>query len=58
MKSVSDVLYKSQSGSRKFHSTDSCFSYLHDKIANGFDFGVLTGMAFIDLQKVLDTIAF
>ena len=55
MNFLSDVLYKSQSDSRKFHSTDSCFSYLHDKITNGFDSGLLTGMVFIDLQKVLDT---
>ena len=39
-----NILYKFQSGFRKFHSTDSCLSYLQDKVAKGFDSGLLTGM--------------
>ena len=31
-----NILYKFQSGFRKFHSTDSCVSYLQDKVANSF----------------------
>ena len=34
-----NILYKFQSGFRKFHSTDSCLSYLQDKVAKGFDLG-------------------
>ena len=41
---------------RKFHSTGSCLSYLHEKITKGFDSGLLTGMVLIDLQKAFDTI--
>ena len=51
-----NILYKFQSGFRKFHSTDSCLSYLQDKVAKGFDSGLLTGMILIDLQKVFDTV--
>ena len=54
--SDNNVLYKYQSGFRKFHSTDTCLSYLHDKITKGFNFGLLTGMVLIDLQKVFNTI--
>ena len=50
------ILYKFQSGFRKSHSTDSCLSYLQDKIAKGFDSGLLTEMILIDLQKAFDTI--
>ena len=42
-----DILYKFQSGFRKFHSTDSCLSYLQNKVAKGFDLGLLTGMILI-----------
>ena len=52
----SHILYKFQSGFRKFHSTDSHLSYLQDKVAKGFDSGLLTRMILIDLQKVFDTI--
>ena len=45
-----DILYKFQSGYRKFHSADPCLSYLKDKVAKGFDSGLLTGMILIDLQ--------
>ena len=51
-----DVLYKYQSGFRGNHSTDSCLSYLNDKILQGFDCGKITGMILIDLQKAFDTI--
>ena len=54
--SDSNVLYKYQSGFRKFHSTGTCLSYFHDKITKGFDSGLLTGMVLIDLQKTFDTI--
>ena len=51
-----NVLYKYQSGFRKFHSKDTCLPYLHDKITKGFDSGLLTVMVLIDLQKAFDTI--
>ena len=49
-------MYNFQSGFRNKHSTDSCLSYLNDKILKGFDSGLLTGMILIDLQKAFDTI--
>ena len=51
-----EILFKFQSGFRSNHSTDSCLSYLNDKILKGFDKGVVTGMIAIDLQKAFDTI--
>ena len=51
--SDNDVLYKYQSGFRKFHPIDT---YLHNKITKGFDSGLLTGMGIIDLQKAFYTI--
>ena len=45
------ILY--QSGFRKNHSTDTCLSYLTDKIRTGLDCGLLTGIILIDLQKAL-----
>ena len=51
-----NVIYKYQSGFRKFHSTDSCLSYLNNKITAGFESGLFTGMILIDLQKAFDTI--
>ena len=51
-----NILNKFQSGFRKFHSTDSCLSYLEDKVSKGFDSGLLTGMILIDLQKAFDTL--
>ena len=50
------ILYKFQSGFRKGYSTDSCLSYLNNKIATGFESGLHTGMVLIDLQKAFDTI--
>ena len=49
-------IYKFQSGFRAHHSTDTCLTYLSDKILQGFDNGMLTGMILIDLQKAFDTI--
>ena len=49
-------LYKYQSSFRKFHSSDTCLSYLNDKIAKGFDSSLLTGIVLFDLQKAFDTI--
>ena len=51
-----NLLYTYQSGFRKKHSTDFCFSYLNDKILKGFDKGLMTGMNLIDHQKAFDTI--
>ena len=51
-----NILYKYQSGFRTNHSTDTCLSYLNDKILKGFDQGNITGMILIDLQKAFNTI--
>ena len=51
-----NILFKFQSGFRPSHSTDTCLSFLNDKILKGFDSGLLTGMILIDLQKAFDTI--
>ena len=51
-----NIFYKYQSGFRKHHSTDTCLSYLTDKVKIGFEEGLLTGMVLIDLQKAFDTI--
>ena len=45
-----------QSGFRSDFSTDTCLSYLHNKILRGFEKGEYTGMVLIDLQKAFDTI--
>ena len=37
-----DIIYRDQSGFRKFFSTDSCLSYLNNKVATGFDSGLST----------------
>ena len=50
------ILYRFQSVFRKHFSTDSCLSYLNNKIATGFESGLHTGMILIDLQKAFDTI--
>ena len=54
--SNNEILYNYQSGFRKNHSTDSCLTFLHDKILKGYDKGLMTGMMLIDLQKAFDTI--
>ena len=51
-----NILYKFQSDFQKFHSTDSCLSYLQDKVAKVSDSGLLTGMILIDSQNAFDTI--
>ena len=51
-----NLLYNDQSGFHKNHSIDFCLSFLNDKILNGFDQGLITGMNLIDLQKAFDTI--
>ena len=53
--SDNNVLYKYQSGFRKFHSTDTCLSYPHDKTKKDFDSCLLAGMVLVDLQKAFDT---
>ena len=52
------IFYRHQSGFRKNHSTDTSHKYMTDKILIGFDFGLLTGMILIDLQKNFDNITF
>ena len=51
-----NILYNFQSGFRKKYSTDSCLSFLNDKISKGFDSSLYTGLILIDLQKAFDTI--
>ena len=51
-----NILYCYQSGFRKFYSTDTCLSYLNNKILKGIDCGLMTGLILIDLQKAFDTI--
>ena len=51
-----NLLCNYQSGLHKNHSTDYCLSFLNDKVLQGFDQGLMTGMALIDLQKAFDTI--
>ena len=51
-----NILYCYQSGFRKLHSTDTCLSYLNNKILKGIDCGLMTGLILIDLQKAFDTI--
>ena len=45
-----------QSGFRKNHSTDTCLSFMNDKVLEGFYDGLVTGMILTDLQKAFDTI--
>ena len=40
----------------KFFYTDSCLSYLNNKIATGVKSVLCTGMILIDLQKPFDTV--
>jgi hypothetical protein len=51
-----NILYKYQSEFRSKYSTDTCLSLLNNKILNGFENGMLTGMILIDIQKAFDTI--
>ena len=43
------IIYKYQSGFRKKHSTNSCPSYLSNKVQNAFEDCKLTGMILMDL---------
>ena len=54
--SLNKILYDYESGFRKNHSTDTCLSFLNDKILKSFDDGLVTGMILIDLQKAFYTI--
>ena len=51
-----NILCKYKSAFRTNHSTDTCLSYLNDKIIKGFDRGEVTGVILIDLHKAFDTI--
>ena len=51
-----NLLHSYQSGFHKNHSTDNCLSFLNDKILEGFDQGLVTGMILIDLRKAFDII--
>ena len=54
--SNNEISYNCLSGFQENHSTDSCLTFLHDKILKGFDKGLMTGMILIDLQKAFDMI--
>ena len=54
--SNNEILYNYQSEFWKNHSTDSCLTFLHDKILKGLGKGITTGMILIDLQKAFDMI--
>ena len=54
--SLNKVLHDYQSGFRKNHSTDTCLSFLNDKVLEGFNDGLVAGMILTDLQKAFDTI--
>ena len=43
------IFFTYQSGFRKHYSTDTCLSYLTDKVRTGFEKGSLTGMILINL---------
>ena len=49
------IIYRYQWGFRKFFSTDSCLSYLNNKIVTGFESGLYSDMILIDLQRAFDT---
>ena len=51
-----DILYNYQCGFRGNDSTNLCLSFLTDKVLEGFDKGLLTGMILTDLQKAFHTI--
>ena len=48
---LNKILCNYQSGFWKNHSTDTCLSFLNDKILKSFDNGLLTDMILIDLHK-------
>ena len=50
------ILSKYQSVFCAHHSTNTCLSYLSNRIHQGFQNGMFTVMILIDLQKAFDTI--
>ena len=54
--SLKKMFYDYQSGFRKNHSTDTCPSFLNEKVLKGFDDGLMAGKVLIDLQKAFDAI--
>ena len=50
------LIYKFQSGFRKFFSTDSCLVQLSDYTINSMDKGLHIGMTLVDLKKTFDTL--
>ena len=54
--SNNELLCNYQSGFLENLSTDTCLTFLHDKILKGFVKGLMTGMILVDLQKAFDTI--
>ena len=54
--SKNKILYRFQSGLRKNYSNNTCLEHLTDKITNGFEKSLFTGMILIDLQKAFDNI--
>ena len=55
--SKNKILYRFQFGFRKNYSTNTCLGHLTDKITNGFEKGLFTGMILVDLQNAFYTIA-
>ena len=51
-----EILCNCQSGFRKNNSTNLRLTFFHDKILEGSDKGLMTGMILIDLRKALHTI--
>ena len=51
-----NIIHKIKSGFRPNFSTDTCLSYLRNKIPRELEKGEYTGMVVIDLQKAFDTI--
>ena len=45
------ILYHYQSGFRPYYSTDTCLSHLSDKIVQGFENSMFTGMILTALKK-------
>ena len=50
------VLYRYQSCFHPYHLTDTCLSYVSDKIVQGFENDMFMGMILIDLQRAFDII--
>ena len=48
-----NILYKYQSGFRKYYSRGTCLPYLNDKVQIGFEQGWMTGMILIDFKNLL-----